>query len=197
MMDLTLATQYAKDIHATLSPHCEIINLVGSVRRKKPQVKDIEFVCIPKKEFLKTDLFGGGKTIVSEDFGNAINLLSKQIVKGNVEGRQMAIITHNGTKLDLFMPQPHDYYRQLAIRTGSSEYSHFIIAKAWTKKGWVGTKDGLRLRNDCTLQNDVWICVNKKPTLPPVWKSEEEFFQWIDVKYLHPKYREVKKSVSI
>lgn len=33
-----------------------------------------------------------------------------------------------------------------------------------------------------------WKCVGDFVTLPPVWKSEEEFFNWINVKMLHPSH---------
>lgn len=197
-MELNHATQIAKRIVEILSPHCEKLQIAGSIRRHRKEVKDIEIVCLPKKEKVQVDLFGGSKQITSTDFLNAIMFITAKTVKGNVDGRYMQIICKYGpaATLDLFMPQPHDYYRQLAIRTGSAEYSRFTIANAWTKKGWVGTSEGLRLRGDCTLMGDQWACINKNATLPPVWQSEEEFFEWIGVPWVHPKQREIKKSVN-
>lgn len=197
-MELNHATQIAKRIVEMLAPQCVKINVAGSIRRLRSQVKDIEIVCIPKKEFVQTDLFGGGNWIVHPRFEKALFYFKQKIIKGNVHGRYMQMTLNNGgATMDLFMPQPHDYYRQLAIRTGSSEYSHLVIAHAWKKKCWVGTADGLRLEHDCVMRNDAWICINKNPTLPPVWQSEEEFYDWIGVPWQHPKYREVNKPVNV
>ena len=36
-----------------------------------------------------------------------------------------------------------------------------------------------------------WKCVKANAELPPVWQSEEQFFNWINVKMLHPSQRVV------
>lgn len=47
-MKHTEAYQIATRIKAELQPHCERIEIAGSIRRNKPEVKDIEIVAIPK-----------------------------------------------------------------------------------------------------------------------------------------------------
>lgn len=102
-------------------------------------------------------------------------------------------------RLDLFLPVPQDYFRQYAIRTGSSDYSYRVIASAWKANGWVGTEDGLRRIEDCkgTEYSDgdkkkmKWVCISETPTLPPAWRSEEHFFEWLGIKWIHPKLRTV------
>jgi len=107
-------------------------------------------------------------------------------MKMDVEGSHHVII------LDLFMPQPHDYYRQFAIRTGSAEYSHRHIANQWVKRGWCGVNGDLRLIKECDkLPDGKWVLRTdiKHPTLPPIWPSEEDFFRWLLIQYIEPKYR--------
>jgi len=96
--------------------------------------------------------------------------------------------------LDLFMPEPHDYYRQLAIRTGSAEYAQKVIASGWRRIGWVGTENGLRLEKECYPKDlgggkKKWICAKQAPTLPPVWESEEAFFSWLNVEWVEQNNR--------
>lgn len=197
-MDYASAKKIADRIVEIFTPHCEpdFIHIAGSVRREKYEVKDIEIVCIPKKEFIPTDLFGGGETFVIPSFLEAVNTVSREIIKGKPDGRYMQTFIKGFLtfKLDLFLPQKADYYRQLAIRTGSGDYSHKVIAEAWLKKGWCGTNDGLRKQMDCTLtrvgEKNVWKCMTQYPTLPPEWQSEEEFFQWLGIKWKEPKDRE-------
>jgi DNA polymerase/3'-5' exonuclease PolX len=182
-----------------LKPYCEQIHIAGSIRRMRPEVKDIEIVCIPKKEDRSTDLFGGTEKIISNDFSGALLQITDQVIKGKIDGRYMQIKLKGGMILDLFLPVPEDYYRQYAIRTGSADYAHHVIAKAWTRKGWVGVSNvGLRKRTECEGGgNYPWRCKKKDPALPPVWKSEGEFFAWIGVEYIDPEFREFNKTVNI
>lgn len=198
-MDIQTAKKLANRIVEILTPHCEdgYIHIAGSVRREKYEVKDIEICCIPKKIFIESDLFGGGEYVINPAFDEAVKLFSREHIKGKSSGRymQMFLKGYLTFKLDLFLPQKDDYYRQLAIRTGSGDYSHKIIAEAWKKQGWCGTPDGLRKQYDCNLvksgDKTTWKCITSKPILPPVWESEEAFFNWLGLKFLPPQKREI------
>lgn len=198
-MNYPTAKRFADRIVELFTPHCEIVHIAGSIRREKKEVKDIEIVCIPKKQFIQTDLLGGGSYRVVQGFTDALKTIQQQAIKGNAEGRYMQMIIKGGATLDLFMPQKEDYYRQLAIRTGSAEYSSFIIAHAWKRKGWCGTHDGLRLQEQCVQsKSGNWTIADpfSVPTLPPVWQSEQEFFEWLGVEYVHPSKRELPKTIN-
>ena len=190
---LTVAQKIAVDICYRLQPYCDKINIAGSVRRKKSEVKDIEIICVPKKEILK-DMFGWDEcVIVNLQFQKEAEQLG-EVVKGKSDGKYMQIKLPQGINLDLFMPDDFDYYRQYAIRTGSADYAAKIIAGGWRKIGWCGSDKGLRKMSDCieTKMPDgksKWKCVKSNAELPPFWKSEEEFFNWINVKMLPPEQR--------
>lgn len=185
----------AENIRQQLAPHCEPQRcfIAGSIRRKKADIGDVEIVCLPKKEQVK-DLFENViATSCSLSFKKTINEFGKWI-KGTTDGRMMQIeLPYDGLMLDLFMPQPKDFFRQLVIRTGSREYSQHIIATGWRKLGWVGTTDGLRLQEQCveTFVSDKskWKCAVSNPTLPPAWQDEREFFDWLGVPFLVPEKR--------
>jgi DNA polymerase/3'-5' exonuclease PolX len=198
-MHLYYADIIANDILQTLQPHCSIINIAGSVRRRKQEVGDIELVLIPKKTLVEEkNLFGEvirTTIVIDPDFETKVKAMGR-ILKGKTTGRQMQVqitrvietIEHN-IMLDIFMPQAHDYYRIYAIRTGSSDYAKKYIAGAWRNKGWVGTEHGLRLMKECyQLDEKKWALKSDiaYPQLPPVWTSEKEFFNWLGVQYLEP-----------
>lgn len=180
-----------------LQPFCKEnrLNIAGSIRRKSPEVKDIEIICLPKMESQK-DLFGNAsKTIRSNEFITAVNK-SGTIIKGKPTGKYMQIALPEGINLDLFMPDEDDYFRQYAVRTGSAEYAHKVLANAWRKMGWCGSDQGLRKVSDCyeTSLPDgkiKWTCINKNAEKPPVWQSEEEFFQWLWIPFVKPEKRYV------
>lgn len=201
-MQLSEAKAIADKIVETLSPFCDKCLIAGSIRREKPEVKDIEICCIPSiEEFYDITtgtLFSAPKKISRRNYGfvHEVNRLGI-IEKGNPqEGKYCAVLLPEGIKLDLFIPDANDFYRQFAIRTGSADYSFKVIANGWKKIGWVGTENGLRKMSDCIEQKlpdgkSKWKCVNSNPELPPVWNSEEDFFEWIKVKYVSPIERNI------
>lgn len=201
IFSLHQARYIAYDIGRKLSDHCETdrIHIAGSLRREVPVINDIEMVVIPKKRIVPgKNLFGEdtSKVLIGNNFIDTVLQLGK-VLKGKADGRFMQIELPEKIILDLFMPQPHDFFRILAIRTGSVEYSKRIIANGWLKIGWCGTYDGLRLQKDCeevpyTEGNYVkrkWVCKIPNPALPPAWTSEEHFFKWLGIQWLHPKMR--------
>lgn len=195
-MKLLEAEIIAENIRQLLVPYCEPERcfIAGSIRRKKPEVKDIEIVCQPKITVLK-DMFDWDEgQIVDLKFTKTVEQLGI-IKKGNTEGRMMQIeLPYNGLMLDLFMPDTKDFFRQFAIRTGSADYSWKVIASAWRRKGWCGTPDGLRRENECVEKKtpegkSTWSCSITNPTLPPEWKSEREFFEWLNLTFVQPENR--------
>lgn len=192
-MQLDKAKEIAQGVLDHLKPYAEIIHIGGSIRRQKPEVKDIEIIMLPKFVVVNEQgsLFGESEKTekVHPEILTVLNNAGK-ILKGNIEGRYMQIDLSQGIKLDLFMPQKHDYYRILAIRTGSSSFANYKIAWGWKKKGWVGTSDGLRLNSECVQKSGgTYECKEQEPTLPPEWKSEEEFFNWLGLEWAEPKLR--------
>ena len=189
--DYKVAKNIADNLVASLGPFCEKIFIAGSIRRQKPLVKDIEIVCLPKKIITAPDLWGCGKYEITSGFRNAVRQASDKKVRGSIDGRLTNILLKSGIALDLFLPQHDDFYRQYAIRTGSGDYSRYIITGAWRKNGWCGTSSGLRRTRECERDGTTWVCCTQNPELPPVWQSEEEFFDWLGVKYVNPSERNV------
>lgn len=196
-MKLTQARELAIAIGYKLQPFTDKLNIAGSIRREKPEVKDIEIVCLPRYFDSQPDMFGGTATkVISDNYVKAVASLGK-VIKGKPTGRYMQIELPQRINLDLFMPVPEDYIRQYVIRTGSADYVHHTIAKAWLRKGWCGSDMGLRKIEDCKEEIDVvskkrkWICINPHGERPPVWDSEKEFFDWVGERWLMPKLRTI------
>lgn len=135
-MELTQARAISELLIARLRPACERIIVAGSIRRGKPEVGDIEIVCIPKVHVQPTlDMFGEQsgtitrdalKIVISEWVENANNGL--RCLKGG--DRYMQFALPQGINLDLFIVRPPAQWGVIAtIRTGPADYSHWLVTK--------------------------------------------------------------------
>jgi DNA polymerase/3'-5' exonuclease PolX len=125
MMNYHKALEIAEKVKAELAPHCDRIEIAGSIRRKKPEVKDIEIVAIPKP--YETGLFESGVASV-------VNRWER--VKGELPCKYTQRILPEGIKLDLFFAQRNNWGLIFAIRTGSADFSHKVLATQWVKRGY-------------------------------------------------------------
>ncbi len=129
-MILSQALEIAGRVKSELAPHCERIEIAGSIRRQKPDVGDIEIVCIPKP--YETGLFASGIAKVAGQW---------QKVKGEFPCLYtQRILPHpdgdHFIKLDLFIATKDNWGLIFAIRTGSAEYSHRVLAAGWVRRGY-------------------------------------------------------------
>jgi len=118
----------ADEIINLLQPHCYRIEIAGSVRREKAIVGDIEVVCIPKP--YQTGLFEDGIAEVV----NRWQKVKGELVYGKTKYTQR--ILPQGIKLDLFFAEEGNWGLIFAIRTGSADYSHKVLANGWVKRGY-------------------------------------------------------------
>lgn len=134
-MEYQKALSIAEKVKEILSPFCERIEIAGSIRRKKPDVKDIEIVAIPKP--YDTGLFESGIATI-------VNKWEK--VKGELPCKYTQRILPEGIKLDLFFAERGNWGLIYAIRTGSADYSHKVLATEWVKRGYK-SEDGYLTAN--------------------------------------------------
>ena len=130
-MELQKALKIAEEVLEQLRPHCERCEIAGSIRRRRAHVKDIEIVAIPKP--YDVGLFESGIATV-------VNRWEK--VKGELPRKYTQRILPEGIKLDLFFATPDNWGLIFAIRTGSAEFSHQVLANRWVKLGYK-SKDGI------------------------------------------------------
>ena len=164
-MELQKALNIAEKVKSLLAPHCERIEIAGSIRRKKSNVKDIEIVAIPKP--FETGLFESGIATV-------VNKWDK--VKGELPCKYTQRILPDGIKLDLFFAERGNWGLIYAIRTGSAEYSHKVLATEWVKRGY-------KSEGGYLLYNGRKILV----------LEEEDLFKRIGVPFVEPEFRKYLK----
>jgi len=122
-MNHTDAFRIAKNILETLRPICERIEIAGSIRRQKAEVKDIEIVAVP---MFQTDMFGGNLLDHSLDAFDW-----KQMGELTLNGhKQKKILLGSDIALDLFIVTPPAQWGvQYVIRTGPKDFSTWMVTK--------------------------------------------------------------------
>ena len=138
-----------------LKPYCERIEIAGSVRREKPEVKDIEIVAIPQ------DLIG---------FSREVNKLQK--IKGEPTGKYTQRKLPEGINLDLFISNRRNWGLIFAIRTGSADFSHKILACGWVRAGYK-SENGILKKNGQEIEI----------------REEKDLFDLIGIPFVDPRLR--------
>lgn len=123
-MKLAAAQSIAERLLEEMTPYCERISIAGSVRRRRPEVGDIEIVAIPKP--YETGMFASGIATVLDRW---------PVVRGQLPCRYTQRILPEGIALDFFVAEPANWGLILAIRTGPAKFSHEILARAWVRAG--------------------------------------------------------------
>lgn len=134
---LRAAQRYADELVALLRPYCHRVEVAGSIRRGKPQVKDIELVCEPIARAMAHDLWGNPVSDHVELYG----FLEAQRCAGVLEprldrngrpaiGERYQRLVYRGVALDLFICRPPAQFGLLyVIRTGPAEFSHRLVTQ--------------------------------------------------------------------
>jgi len=174
---LEKAMNIARRFLALIEPFTQKCEIAGSVRRLNKEVGDIEIVCI------------------ENPFNSLDNLFHDKYPGLVVNGPRLKRFKYPNDKvqIELYIAQPHDYGRILAIRTGSSAYSHIKLAITWNRRGWCGTADGLRRKSECEKKGSQW---KLKPeykklgcTKPPHFNTEYDFFNFLGIPWIPPEQR--------
>lgn len=112
-VSLERAQRTAEQVIKRLAPYCKRIQVAGSIRRKKPEVKDIEILLIPNPS-------------ESWQLNSAIKALGNRI-KGGPKYVQVDVGT---CMVDLFFATEQNWGTLLLIRTGSAENNIRLCTRA-------------------------------------------------------------------
>jgi DNA polymerase (family 10) len=102
-------------------PHCQRIEIAGSLRRERPAVGDIELVAVP---YRNTDLFG----VVYENRPTSLDrFLDSHSITFTKRGAKYQQFQYGSVKVDLFLPFAETWGSVFTIRTGSAEFTHWLV----------------------------------------------------------------------
>ncbi len=163
----------AETLMIVLQPHCQAMELAGSLRRQKDVVNDIEIVIIPNQQM---DLFGN-KYYLVEPIRQALLANSYVIVKG---GDRYIQATRLGVQYDIFIASLETFGCVFMIRTGSAAFSRRMVTP---KRHGGYCPDELYFQD-----GRLWRCGNDKPLNTP---TERDVFDALGIDWISPEKREV------
>lgn len=139
------AVPIAEKFHEFLLPHCFRLCVVGSIRRRKPFVKDIELLIVSKagSQADPNDLFehkvDRPAAAIAIDELVKLGVIKKRLSKVGNEawGPENKLAVHNksGMPIDFFLVPERNWWNALVVRTGPAR-SNKAIAGAALKRNW-------------------------------------------------------------
>lgn len=193
---LPIAQEFAR----TLSIACEQLQIAGSLRRQKPDVKDAELVAIAK--------------VI--DGQNALHwVLDKLVEEGAIEkalygakettrwGDKYRGFMYQGIKFEIFITQPESFGYQYWLRTGPGDANNYLMKVFKFRKAPFHVADGQVWWNDTALDipdEQTWFKLLGISALSPNQRSvqtytrlfEEQPHKWGDPKDFIPKPKQLK-----
>ena len=125
------AMKVAEELIRELAPHCERVCFAGSLRRKKPEVSDVEIVYIPREEMRgnPNDLFftpaptNVTDLVIERLETNHVLSRRKNVNGSEMFGEKNKLMVHvaSGIPVDLFSTTVENWFVTLVVRTGSKE----------------------------------------------------------------------------
>ena len=190
------ALEVARSIVAELEPVTERVKIAGSLRRRKPEVGDIEIVATPRfEERPSGDVWGTPVMVdlLEERLAELTGvLLSPRPVEnhrrdGSVEvqykvGPSAKLLESDGIPVDLFVVRPPASWGVIfALRTGPGDWNTRLVTEC--------KAIGRRVREG---QVEAWDGATSRWTVVPT-PEEADFFRELGQPWLEPQERRVDR----
>ncbi len=162
-LKLEEAEVIAKEVRANAEACCERLELVGSIRRRKPEVHDVDFVALTSNNI---EWF----RIVTE----LKKLKMKTICSGKSVLKTLVPFGSGFFQVDFYRAEQKTFGIHKLIRTGSAEHNMWMAGCAHSK--------GMRLQYSQGLL---------KEGVAVAGEDEKDVFDALDLRYPDPQEREV------
>jgi DNA polymerase/3'-5' exonuclease PolX len=179
---LGTAERYAHQILGWLEPYYKSAYVVGSIRRQRPIVNDIDIVCIPRMVEAEgeADLFGAKQVMVNSCYRYLVNYVENEkkatwrLHLPALNCKQM-LITLAKCELDLWFADESTLATRMMCRTGSMEHNVWMCERA-TRMGkhW-----------------DPYLGLKQPDGSIEVASTEEELYAQFGLPFIDPTLREL------
>lgn len=184
---LSEADALAAEVVGLFDPFCEIVKVLGSIRRRKSEVGDIEIGVMPRVvvESEPGDLFGDTQVSVNAQLRECKRLIAAGVLglrpnKNGVPtcGEGIQFLTYKGFALDVFgCLEPDAWGVTVLIRTGSGDFNQRIVRQR--VQGGTVLPMGMRFDGGRLIDRGV----------PVVTRTERDVFEAIGMDWVRPEDR--------
>lgn len=176
-MSLPFARVLARKMVDLLEPYCDRIEIAGSIRREKPDVGDVEIVCIPKMVTM-TNLLGESISHREPSDISAALIIDGFVLAKNGDHFKQAHLPNGAINFDIFLTTPECWGMIFTIRTGSADFTHRLVtprSQGGMMPSYLQAKDGRIVERETG---------NKLDT-----PEEADVFKALKVEWIEPKDR--------
>jgi DNA polymerase (family 10) len=177
-MTLPLATaeKIARKIVAELTPFCDQIEIAGSIRRRRPNVNDIDLVVLPKPPYALALRERCKRNAIQVQTDGEMNLIvTLPYPPAGAEGLQLDIFIATHPVGDFFQQTSTNFGTLLVCRTGSRQHNVKLASRAHQL--------GLHWNPYQGLYDGHGVCVARA--------TEEDIFRALRLDFVPPEGREV------
>jgi len=168
-MKLEEAKVFADRIVDCVKHLCDRIQVGGSVRRKRPEVNDIDIVLIPQAWMWNTIM-----NRLKDDVLARVVEAGPELVRLRVPGQNI-VTTQPYVQVDIYRARPETWGVLLLIRTGSTQHNIMLCSRAQRIGMMLSAKDGV--------MKDGKVVASR---------TEEEIFKALEMDFVEPERREVE-----
>jgi DNA polymerase (family 10) len=166
-LDLKTAENIAGMVISLVDAWCKKIDVVGSIRRKRPEIHDIDFVVLTYEDEHNEHWKGLKDTMMS--FAGA-----KVVLNGDEVFRSLLPLEGKWVQVDFYRAKPETYGVHKLIRTGSAEHNVYLAKLA--------IKKGMRLQYSKGLMRNGEVIAGK---------NESDVLHGLGLPWIPPELREV------
>ena len=169
-MQLAAALKLAEKIAAELLPFCDRLEIAGSIRRQRPNVNDIDLVCIPKDRAKLRERIAR-KCLIRSDGDQAI--IADLPTLSGAPPFQLDLWLAHGEKRDLLGAEDSNFGTLWLCRTGSKHFNIWFARQAQMRDLHWNPHRGL-------FAGHALVCCSR----------EEDLFAALDIPFINPVDRE-------
>ena len=164
-LEFSEANQIAEEVKFQVVRYCEKIVVVGSIRRNRPIVRDVDFVVVTTD----LDWYNLGQELR--------RMKTKKVTTGNKIIKTLYPVKDKYFQLDFYRASSDNFGVIKLIRTGSADHNMWLAQLAISK--------GMRIKFSQGLIKDEKVIAGK---------TEEGIFEALEIPYKEPKDREIEKD---
>ena len=173
----------ADEVAALLDAACDRLAIAGSIRRRVPEVSDVELVVVPRLIAYRDGLWGDRETVEDQLALRVTALVAAGTLgwrrlgdRAAANGPRYRSLIYRDVPLDLFSPDDDSFPVVLLIRTGPASFSRRVVtprSKGGLLPDFMRVKDGR-----------LWSSGQ-----PVACRSEHDVFALLGLAYIPPERR--------